>query len=211
MKQKVLLTLSLIAIIMACTTPTKLINVWVDPSLTAENIEPFKKVLVIAKIRDETSNRITEDKLVAKLNMPAYPSYGWLLPSDTNQIEVDKKLKEKGFDGIIAMRLTDVNETLNYQQGSGGYYAGGYGGYYGGYYGGMPGGYYGHYSTPGYYTQDKTFYVETSIFSLTTGKLMWSGTTTTMNPTELDKTLDEIIYAIRSKLKEQGLIKNDSK
>lgn len=209
MKQKVLLTLSLIAIIMACTTPTKLINVWVDPSLTAENIEPFKKVLVIAKIRDETSNRITEDKIVAKINIPALPSYGWLLPTDTNQIEVDKKLIEKGFDGIIAMRLTDVNETLNYQQGSGGYYAGGYGGYYGGYYGGRPGGYYGYYSTPGYYTQDKTFYVETSIFSLTTGKLMWSGTTTTMNPTDLDKSLDEIIYAIRTEMKKQGLIKDE--
>lgn len=208
MKQNTLLTLGLIVILMACTTPTKLINVWVDPSLTAENIEPFKKVLVIAKIRDETSNRITEDKIVAKINIPALPSYGWLLPSDTNQTEVDKKLIEKGFDGIIAMRLTDVNETLNYQQGSGGYYGGGY---YGGYYGGMPGGYYGYYSTPGYYTQDKTFYVETSIFSLKTNKLMWSGTTTTMNPTQLDQTLDQIIYAIRSKLKEQGLIKGDSK
>ncbi|MEZ5083145.1 MAG: hypothetical protein R2750_06825 [Bacteroidales bacterium] len=136
MKQNVFLTLGLMILIVACTTPTKLINVWVDPSLTAENIEPFKKVLVIAKIRDETSNRITEDKIVAKINIPALPSYGWLLPSDTNQIEVDKILIEKGFDGIIAMRLTDVNETLNYQQGSGGYYGGGY---YGGYYGGMPG------------------------------------------------------------------------
>lgn len=209
MKQKVLLALSLIAIIMACTTPTKLINVWVDPALTAENIEPFKKVLVIARIRDEASNRITEDKIIAKINMPALPSYGWLLPSDTNQLAVDKKLQEKGFDGIISMRLTDVNETLNYQQGSGGYYGGGYGGYYGGYYGGRPGGYYGYYSTPGYYTQDKTFYVETSIFSLITGKLMWSGTTTTMNPTELDKTLDDIIYAIRAEMKKQGLIKDE--
>ncbi|MEZ5083144.1 MAG: hypothetical protein R2750_06820 [Bacteroidales bacterium] len=40
---------------------------------------------------------------------------------------------------------------------------------------------------------------------------MWSGTTTTMNPTQLDQALDQIIYAIRSKLKEQGLIKGDSK
>ena len=204
MNLKRLLFLSLIGSMFACSPSTKLVNVWMDPSLTSETLMPFEKVLVIARIKDETRNRIAEDKIVAKLNIPALPSYGWLIPSDTNQVAVDKKLKDNGFDGIIAMRLTDVNETLNYQQGSGGYYGGGY---YGGYYGGRPGGYYGYYGSPGYYTQDKTFYVETSIFSLITGKLMWSGTTTTMNPTELDKTLDEIIYAIRTDMKKKGLLK----
>jgi hypothetical protein len=49
--------------------------------------------------------------------------------------------------------------------------------------------------------------VETSIISLDMGKLLWSGTTTTMNPTQLEATLDEIIYAIRSELKKKGFIK----
>ena len=204
MKLKVLIPLFIAGLLIACSPSTKLVNVWMDSSLTSETLKPFEKVLVIARIKDETRNRIAEDKIVAKLNIPALPSYGWLMPSDTNQVAVDKKLRDNGFDGIIAMRLTDVNETLNYQQGSGGYYGGGY---YGGYYGGRPGGYYGYYGSPGYYTQDKTFYVETSIFSLITGKLMWSGTTTTMNPTELDKTLDEIIYAIRADMKKKGLLK----
>lgn len=204
MKLKNLIPLSVIGLIIGCSPSTKLVNTWVDPSLTAETLKPFKNVLVIARIKDETSNRVTEDKIVAKLKMPASPSYAFLLPSDTNQVAVDKKLKEKGFDGLIAMRLTDVNETLNYQQGTGGYYGGGY---YGGYYGGRPGGYYGYYGSPGYYTQDRTFYVETSIFSLVTGKLMWSGTTATLNPTQLDQTLDEIIYSIRTDLTKRGLIK----
>ncbi len=204
MKLKNLIPLSLISLIIACSPSTKLVNTWVDPSLTPETVKPFNKVLVIARIKDETANRVTEDKIVAKLKMPASPSYAFLLPSDTNQVTVDAKLKEKGYDGLITMRLTDVNETVNYQQGSGGYYGGGY---YGGYYGGRAGGYYGYYGTPGYYTQDRTFYVETSIFSLVTGKLMWSGTTTSLNPTQLDQTLDEIIYAIRAELKKKGLIK----
>ncbi|MCD4683297.1 MAG: hypothetical protein K8R86_08460 [Bacteroidales bacterium] len=207
MKLKALLPLILIALMFACSPSTKLINTWVDPSLTSETVKPFEKVLVIARVKDETSNRITEDKIVAKINTPALPSYGFLLPSDTNQMVVDEKLKKDGFDGLITMRLTEVNETLNYQQGSGGYYGGHYGGYYGGYYRGRPGGYYGYYSTPGYYTQDKTFYVETSIISLETGKLMWSGTTTTLNPIQLDETLDDIIYTIRKELMKQGLIK----
>jgi len=203
MKLKVLLPLSLIAFLFACSPSTKLVNKWVDPSLTSETLKPFEKVLVIARVKDETTNRITEDKIVAKMQTPALPSYGFLLPSDTNQVLVDQKLKKDGFDGLIVMRLTDVNETVNYQQGSTSYY----GGHYGGYYRGRPGGYYGYYSTPGYYTQDRTFYVETSIFSLLTEKLLWSGTTTTLNPTQLDETLDDIIYTIRKELMKQGLIK----
>lgn len=183
----------------ACSPSTKLVNTWLDPSLTPETVQPFKNVLVIARIKDETSNRVAEDKIVANLKVPASPSYAFLLPSDTNTVAVDEKLKKAGFDGLIAMRLTDVNQTLNYQQGSGGYY--------GGYYGGRPGGYYGYYGTPGYYTEDRTFYVETSIFSLETGKLMWSGTTASLNPTQLDQTLDEIIYAIKTELTKKGLIK----
>jgi len=203
MKLKNILLLGSIVLLFACTPATQLVNTWVDPSLTAETVKPFTNVLVIARIKDATSNRVAEDKIVAKLKMPASPSYAFLLPSDTNTVAVDEKLKKAGFDGLIAMRLTEVNESLNYQQGSGGYY--------GGYYGGRPGGYYGYYGTPGYYTQDKTFYVETSIFSLVTGKLMWSGTTASMNPTQLDKTLDEIIYAIRTDLTKRGLIKEPPK
>lgn len=204
MKLTNLLIPGLIILMFGCTPATQLVNSWVEPSLTPENAKPFKNVLVIARIKDETSNRVTEDKIVAKLKMPASPSYAFLLPSDTNAVSVDQKLKNAGFDGVIAMRLTDVNETLNYQQGTGGYY---YGGHYGGYYGGRLGGYYGYYGSPGYYTQDKTFYVETSIFSLESGKLMWSGTTASLNPTQLDKTLDEIIYAIRADLIKKGLMK----
>jgi hypothetical protein len=199
MKLKVLIPAILFALMIACSPSTKLVNTWLDPSLTPATVQPFKNVLVIARIKDETSNRVAEDKIVAKLKVPASPSYAFLLPSDTNTVAVDEKLKKAGFDGLVAMRLTDVNQTLNYQQGSGGYY--------GGYYGGRPGGYYGYYGTPGYYTEDRTFYVETSIFSLVTGKLMWSGTTSSLNPTQLDQTLDEIIYAIRTELTKKGLIK----
>lgn len=199
MKLKVLIPAILFALMIACSPSTKLVNTWLDPSLTPETVQPFKNVLVIARIKDETSNRVAEDKIVANLKVPASPSYAFLLPSDTNTVAVDEKLKKAGFDGLIAMRLTDVNQTLNYQQGSGGYY--------GGYYGGRPGGYYGYYGTPGYYTEDRTFYVETSIFSLETGKLMWSGTTASLNPTQLDQTLDEIIYAIKTELTKKGLIK----
>ncbi len=68
-------------------------------------------------------------------------------------------------------------------------------------------GYYGYgYSSPGYLSEDQTFYVETSIYSLLTGKMMWSGTTTSLNPTQLDQTLDDIINTVKNQLIGEGII-----
>jgi hypothetical protein len=150
--------------------------------------------LVIARVKDEISNRIAEDKIVAQIKSPAVPSYAYLMPEDIVPEQVDERLKKDGFDGLIVMKLTDVNKTLDYQPGTA------YGGHYGGFYGVR-------YGSPGYLSVDQTFYVETSIYSLTSGKLLWSGTTATLNPTKLEKTLDEIILAVKTELAKEGLIK----
>ncbi|HYK47751.1 MAG TPA: hypothetical protein VEV83_21385, partial [Parafilimonas sp.] len=63
------------------------------------------------------------------------------------------------------------------------------------------------YGSSGYYTEDKTYYVETNFYSLTEGKLLWSGTTSSLNPSKLDRTLDDIINTLKAQLQSQGLVK----
>ena len=199
MKIKVIIPLGLLLLMLACTPSTQLVRTWKDPSLTPGSLEPFKKVLVIARVGNETSNRIAEDKIVASMQTPAVQSYAIIQPGDTNAVAIDAKLQENGVDGMITMMLTDVNKTLNYTPPA---YSGGF---YGGYYGYR--GYYGYgYSSPGYLSEDQTFYVETSIYSLLTGKMIWSGTTTSLNPTQLDQTLDDIINAVKNQLIGEGII-----
>ena len=198
MKLKVIAPLGLLFLMLACTPSTQMVRTWKDPGLTPETLEPFKKVIVIARIGNETSNRIAEDKIVASMKTPAVPSYSILTQADTNEVAIDAKLQQNGIDGMLVMLLSDVNKTLNYQPGT----------YYGGYYGYR--GFYSYgYATPGYLTEDKTYYVETSIYSLISGKMMWSGTTTTLNPTQLDQTLDDIIAAIKMELTSEGFIKEN--
>ena len=200
MKIKFLIPLSLIGLLFACAS-TKLEKSWADPSFNA-SMKPFTKVLVIAPLRDQNSQRIAEDKIVSKFKKgtTGVQSYQYLQPGDTALVLVESKLTKEGFDGIILMRLTTVEKSLSYNQGTyyGGYY--GYRGYgYGGYYGG---GY-----APGYYSEDKTFMVETNFYRISDRKLLWSGTTSTLNPTSLEKSLDEIIYTIQYELQKKGLIK----
>lgn len=201
MKLKIFAPIALLVLMIACAPSTQLIGTWTDPDLSGESIEPFNKVLVIARISHETSNRIAEDKIVASITKSAaVPSYSILLHGDTSQAAVDAKLQKEGIDGLIVMSLKEVNKSLNYQPPT--YY----GGYYGGYYGYR--GYYGYgYGSPGYLTEDQTFYVETSIYSLVTGKMLWSGTTATLNPQQLDQALDDIIRAVKNELTKKGLVK----
>jgi len=205
MKIKFILPLSLIGLMFACSPATKLEKSWADPSFNA-SMKPFTKVLIIAPLSDQNSQRIAEDKLVLTLKegITGVQSYSYLQPNDTAITFVESKLKQDGFDGIILMRLTTVEKSTTYNPGTS------YGGYYGGYYGYRGygyGGYYGGGYSPGYYSEDKTFLVETNFYSISDRKLLWSGTTSTLNPTSLNKTLDQIIYAIKYDLQKKGLIK----
>lgn len=198
MKLKVIAPLSLLLFLLACAPSTQMVRTWKDPSLTPESMEPLKKIMVIARIGNETSNRIAEDKIVASMQTPGVQSYSIITLADTNEVAIDAKLQKNGIDGLLVMMLTDVNKTLNYQSGS----------YYGGYYGYR--GFYGYgYGSPGYLTEDQTFYVETSIYSLISGKMLWSGTTTTLNPSQLNQTLDDIINTVKMELTNEGLIKEN--
>jgi hypothetical protein len=191
MKMKTFLQLSLVGLMIACSPSTQISKTWTDPSWTQGSPAPFKKVLVVAPLKDEASRRIAEDKIVASITrVTAVQSYNYIKPADTAQGKLDEKMKKDGIDGIILMRLTDVNKSVSYNQGSS------YGGWYGY-----------RYSSPGYYSEDKTFYVETNFYAVAGNKLLWSGTTATLNPDKLDKTLDDIIIAIRTELYSKGLIK----
>ena len=180
-----------ILMLVACGPSTKIEKTWTDPSFTPSAAQSVKKVLVMGLLKDESTRRIAEDKMVAAFkNVTAVQSYSYLQPSDTVRSEVEDKLKKDGFDGVIIMRLADVDKSVSYVPGTG------YGGWYGY-----------RYSSPGYYQQDKTFYVETNFYSLPETKLLWSGTTSSLNPSKVDKALDAIISTLKGQLQKEKLIK----
>jgi len=190
MKIKTLISICIIGLMVSCAPATKLEKSWADPSLTPETIQAVKKVLVVAALPDESSKRIAEDKIVAQLkNVQGVQSYTYLTPADTDQKQVAEKLKKDGFDGVILFRLKEVQKSTSYTPGTS------YGGWYGY-----------RYSSPGYYSENETFMVETNLYSLVSDKLLWSGTTSTLNPSSLDKTMDQIIATIRFELQKKGFL-----
>ena len=59
---------------------------------------------------------------------------------------------------------------------------------------------------PGYYRTTRTYTVETNVYSLKRDKLIWSGTTTSVDPSGLDKLMKASVNAVYKEMKKQGFI-----
>jgi len=198
-----------LSILVSCTS-TKIVSSWKDPGTTISG-DQIDKILFIALVKDESFRRIVEDKLVALSHGKGLASYSMVTGnnlSKTDQASITQRLKADGVDLIVIMRLVDVKEETRYVPGSSmSGYGGmpGYGGYWGGYGYAAP-----MYYTPGYYTTDKKYLVETNVYSVEQDKLVWSGTTSSMNPSKIETTTAEIVDAVIEKMKEEGFLLNKS-
>jgi hypothetical protein len=194
------LAMFVILFAVSCGPSTEIVKTWREPGATitpgSEN-----KALVIGMVKDEGSRRIIEDELVKRLNPNAVASYT-LIPSqmlsEANEAALEQKLKEGKFTHVLLMRLADIEKETSYVPGTTTGYYGGYGRYYG-YGAGM-------YSSPGYYTTDKNYFVETTVYTVNPNKLIWTGTTKTVNPDKINKTVNEIADIVADKMKAEGFL-----
>ena len=191
--------------IISCGPSTQIVKSWKDPS-SSVTPGPTNKIFVIAMVKDESSRRIVEDELVKRLSGDAVASYT-VLPAEMMKAAsaevLDHILKDGQYTHVLMMLLTDIENETYYVPGSTSVYYGGYGSYYG--YGAS------YYSDPGYYATDKNYFVETTVYSINPDKLIWTGTTKTVNPTQLEKTVNDIATAVTLQMKEDGFLKEPKK
>jgi hypothetical protein len=186
--------------IISCTS-TKIVTEWRDPAVSLEQ-GSFNKVLHIALIKDEATRRAAEDKMVSLSNGHGMVSYNYL----GNNVEAlndpgeNDKLIADGIDGVVIMRLVDVAKEQTYVPNTPmpAYYA-------------SPYGYYGYaapmFYDPGYVQTDMTYMVETNVYSTKMGKLIWTATTSTMNPVNVTSAVDEIVTAIHKQMRDEGFMR----
>jgi hypothetical protein len=184
----------------ACSPSTQIVKSWRDPGATVSASGSYK-TLVLGLVKDESSRRIVEDALVKRLNGKGVASYTVITEDMIKAAKEDQlaeKLAQGGFTHLLMVRLADVEKETSYVPGTTTGYYGGYGRYYG-YGAGM-------YTTPGYYTEDKNYFVETAVYSITPDKLLWTGTTKTVNPSKMDKTITEIAETVAEQMKKDGFL-----
>ncbi len=112
-------------------------------------------------------------------------------------------IKKTDCDAVFVIALLDVKNVESYHPG-GAYYPMNYGSY-GSYYG-----YYNHYYpqvySSGYYSSNKTYYIETNFYDLAEDKLLWSIQSEAYNPSSIDNWFDAYSNDLFNELKTEGLI-----
>jgi len=193
----------------ACGPSQKIINSWIAPDPVAN--APYKSIFIIVLTKNQGNSYDIEDRMasiIASRGQKVVVSTAVFPPSFTDAEEFTREqmaeaIKRTGCDAVFVLAVLDVKTVESYQP-STAYYPMNYG-MYGSYYR-----YYNYYSpmvySPGYYTTDKTYYIETNFYDLAEDRLLWSIQSEAYNPSSIDSWFDRYSYDLLKELKAENLI-----
>ncbi|KAI9452609.1 hypothetical protein F5148DRAFT_1289528 [Russula earlei] len=197
--KRIIFVITVLTAMVSCGPTTTIEKSWRDPDVTV-NTASVHKFVVAALLRNEAVRRSTEDQMAALYPGKAVPSYSVLGSKELTDPEdvYKQRFQQQGYDGVVILRLVNVDKEQRYVPGT-------YPAYYGSWWG-----YYRYawptFYDPGYYTTDKTYYVEVNVYSLTRNRLIWSGITSTINPSSRDQLFGDVIKTVSKKMKQQGFV-----
>jgi hypothetical protein len=179
-------------LIFSCSSSNELSGVWVNKEKL--HGKSYKSIFIIAQTLDVQAKQQIENELAAKANEKGYkvvksidvmPStlYDTSLPSKKAVVE---KVKEAGCDAVFVVTFLKKEESVRYTQGTTAYAPltsynayGNFWGYYSNYYPIA--------STPGYYSHDKEYFIQSNLYDLETEALVVSVQSKVYNPSSIDK------------------------
>lgn len=181
-------------------TPT-LTDTWRDPAFKQLD---SKKMIVLAVSGEESFRRVAEDELVRQLpNQNAVVSYDKVAATDINDSQKVLELAHgQGIDSALVMRVLEVDKVeqsvpasyspvfmhFSDQRNSEAYY----------------------YPTrydEGYKYTEKTYRVETDLYTLADDKLVWSGITQVRDPDSMRELVSDSAQLVTGEMRKQGLIR----
>jgi hypothetical protein len=200
----------MIIIIPACAPTQKITGLWVNPDTKSH--EPYKSAFIIVLTSDKNINYAVESqmaKVIRARGMKAVKSNDIFPPnfspkSDITREQLVDAIKRNGCDAVFVIALLDTKTEEQYHSGSS--YAPMMYGFNGTYYG-----YYNYYYpqlyTPGYYSTDKTFYIQSNLYDLAEDKLIWSVMSEAHNPSDLTSWFQGYSKMLIEKLEKEALIR----
>ena len=209
MKSKYLIILLFALALSACGPSQKITNSWINPEAGSKS--PYGSIFVIVLSPNKETSFSVEDRMAAiiasrgqkvVLSSAVFPPNLSISENFTRE-QMTEAIKRTGCDAVFVIALLDV-KTVEYYQPGRAYYPMNYG-MNGSYYG-----YYNHYSpqvySSGYYSSDKTYYIESNFYDLEQDQLLWSIQSEAYNPSSLDSWFDRYSYDLLNELKKEGLI-----
>lgn len=176
---------------------TKIVNTWKAPDAQPAN---FKKPVVVYLNRDAAVRRTVEDRMAAKISN-ALPAYTILPESELVSAEhVRDKLQAAGVDGAIVIRLVGLEKETTYVPGTSwvGPSSAGMWNYWGPSYSAV--------YDPGYLREDKIATLETRVYAVPGGKLLWASRSETLSPSVDANGVEEVLNTVMGEMKRQKVL-----
>ena len=201
MKFKNLSFLFLLFILQSCVS-TSIVSVWSDEN---HEFDPKKahQFVYFVQSNNQINSRIAQDELT---RLSAYPSIQGYLYTKGDRINAGNrefyrtKMKQDGYDYAVLMRLVDslqISQTITFNSNVNNR------------------SFYSDYSfyidpyayNPSYERPNTIFYIETSIYAVETGELVWQSMSNVYNPTSVKQAIQETSAALIKKMKRNGFMR----
>lgn len=216
MRMKQILVITITALCFAgCSPSTQITGSWknTDSQLSGS----LNTILVTALTGRTTARQAVENDIAAALEKKGYKtikSMDVMPPTFTssetpNREELLSKIDDTGADAILTVALIDEETETRYVPGSVSYAPFPRFGYYGTFWG--------YYNTwyptlydPGYYEEDKVYFIETNLYDAETEQLLWSAQSETYNPKSLPDFADEFADVVVTRLERDAVLNGNS-
>ena len=218
MKKSYLLLLLFSALIISCSSSnTKITGSWANQEKIKS--EKIKSIFIAALTGNMEAKTTLENELAfqaSQRGVESFKSHNVFTRTFTkddmpSREELLKVIKATNADVIFTVTMKDKETSTRYVPGTTSYYPMGMGyGYYGSFYG--------YYSNvypmmydPGYYTTDRTYYIESNLYDTASEELIWSAQSETYNPYDIDNFVKGYTDTLLKQLEKDGIIKPTEK
>jgi len=207
------LAISAFILVAGCSSANKTVitGAWNNPD---PEIEDFRKILILGIGASQSSVAVVEQTVadeLATVGFNAVTSTQNFTQQELSAMRDDqdlakKRLEEIGVDGILVMSVLDVKEETYYVPGTTSYYPTASYPYYGGYYG-YWGRTYTTVSSPGYYEQTVSIFLESNLYDIETENLVWSAQSKTQDPSSVQALADNFARVLVDEMIKGKVIK----
>ena len=200
----------MLLLLAACGTTTMITSSWRKPDATANG---YRNIFIAAisnnipvkqRVEEGLKQLLQEKGLTVSKSTDVFPPEFSTVTGQRHELIIDK-IKGTGADGILTIALLKEDTERHFVGSRAGMWnpmAYGYYGTFWGYYNNW----YPYIYSPGYYDEQKVYYLETNLFDARNEQLIWAAQSKTYDPANLESFLEGYVKSIREQMVKDGLI-----